>query len=55
MDPLNLVGVVTNDGVRIAARRSNRVVYCDGRVIAALEANEIRWLTNATGEAMPAC
>ena len=48
-DPLNLVGVITNE-VRIAARRSNRVVYCDGQAIAALEANEIRWLTNATGE-----
>ncbi len=49
VDPLNLVGVITHD-VRVAARRGNRVVYCDGRAIAALETDAIRWLTNASDE-----
>ena len=41
-DPLNLVGIVTV-GVRVPALRSNRVVFLNGRPIAAREARSIRW------------
>jgi ATP-dependent Lhr-like helicase len=43
VDPLNLVGILTV-GVRVPALRSNRVVYLNGRPIAAREAREFRWL-----------
>ncbi len=45
-DPLNLQGILT-PGPRIAALASNRILFCDGLPIAALEAGEIRKL--ATG------
>jgi ATP-dependent Lhr-like helicase len=44
-DPLNLVGIVT-PGPRVPAKRANRVVFLNGRPIAAREAGEIRWLVN---------
>lgn len=44
-DPLNLVGIVTA-GARVPALRSNRVVFLNGRPIAAREAREIRWLAD---------
>jgi len=40
-DPLNLQGVLT-PGPRIAAVTANRILFCDGLLIAALEAGEIR-------------
>ncbi|PYK64186.1 MAG: ATP-dependent DNA helicase [Verrucomicrobia bacterium] len=45
-DPLNFQGILT-PGSRIAALTSNRILFCDGLPIAALEAGEIRKLTNA--------
>jgi ATP-dependent Lhr-like helicase len=42
-DPLNLQGILT-PGPRIAALASNRILFCDGLPIAALEAGEIRKL-----------
>jgi ATP-dependent Lhr-like helicase len=45
-DPLNLVGVVTH-GSRVPAKRSNRVVFLNGRPIAAREARQLRWLADA--------
>src|SRR5881398_3113940 len=45
-DPLNLQGVLT-PGARIAALTANRVLFCDGMPIAALEAGEIRNLYDA--------
>jgi ATP-dependent Lhr-like helicase len=51
-DPLNLQGVLTPEP-RIAALASNRILFCDGLPIAALEVGEIRKLADApvpTGE-----
>src|SRR5438067_2053218 len=45
-DPLNFQGILT-PGSRIAALTSNRILFCDGLPIAALEAGELRTLTNA--------
>ena len=45
-DPLNLQGILT-PGPRIAALNSSRLLFRDGLPIAALEAGEIRELTNA--------
>ena len=45
-DPLNLQGILT-PGPRIAALTANRVLFCDGMPIAALEAGEIRNLYDA--------
>ena len=45
-DPLNLQGILT-PGPRIAALTVNRILFRDGSPIAALEAGEIRKLTNA--------
>jgi ATP-dependent Lhr-like helicase len=42
-DPLNLTGIL-NDGDRVRATTSNRVVYQDGIAIAALEGNALRLL-----------
>jgi ATP-dependent Lhr-like helicase len=44
-DPLNLVGVITHD-VRVPALRSNRIVFLNGRPIAAREARQIRWFAD---------
>jgi ATP-dependent Lhr-like helicase len=49
VDPLNLVGVLTN-AVRVPALRSNRVAFLNGRPIAAREARDIRWLADTTDE-----
>jgi ATP-dependent Lhr-like helicase len=48
-DPLNLVGIITPGG-RVSAKRNNRVVFRDGRPIAAREAGEIRWLAEVSEE-----
>jgi len=42
-DPLNLVGILTA-GPRVPAMRRNRIVFLNGRPIAARESREIRWL-----------
>ena len=44
-DPLNLVGVLS-PGARVAAITRNRVLYCDGLAIAALEGGVLRRLTD---------
>jgi len=44
-DPLNLQGILT-PGPRIAALTSNRILFHDGLPIAALEAGEIRKLSD---------
>jgi ATP-dependent Lhr-like helicase len=43
-DPLNLHGILT-PGPRIAAFTANRISFCAGLPLAALEAGEIRQLT----------
>jgi ATP-dependent helicase Lhr and Lhr-like helicase len=43
-DPLNLQGILT-PGARIAAFTANRILFCDGLPIAALESGEIRRLS----------
>jgi ATP-dependent Lhr-like helicase len=43
-DPLNLVGILT-PGPRVAALAANRILFLDGLPIAALEAGNIRLLT----------
>ena len=45
-DPLNLQGILT-PGPRIAALTANRILFCDGLPVAALEAGEIRKLAEA--------
>jgi ATP-dependent helicase Lhr and Lhr-like helicase len=45
-DPLNLQGIL-NPGSRISALTANRILFRDGLPIAALEAGEIRRLSNA--------
>jgi ATP-dependent Lhr-like helicase len=42
-DPLNLVGIITRDA-RVPATRSNRVLFANGRPVAAAESRSIRWL-----------
>ncbi|MCI0332817.1 MAG: DEAD/DEAH box helicase [Planctomycetes bacterium] len=42
-DPLNLVGIVTRDS-RVPAKRGNRVLFLDGRPVAARESRQVRWL-----------
>jgi ATP-dependent Lhr-like helicase len=42
-DPLNLVGIITPGG-RVPATRANRVLFLDGRPIAARESGMVRWL-----------
>jgi ATP-dependent helicase Lhr and Lhr-like helicase len=42
-DPLNLVGIIT-PGPRVPAKRSNRILFLNGRPVAAREAGEIRWI-----------
>jgi len=42
-DPINLVGIITRDA-RVPATRSNRVLFVNGRPIAASEARSVRWL-----------
>jgi ATP-dependent helicase Lhr and Lhr-like helicase len=42
-DPLNLTGLIT-PGDRISAVASNRIAWRSGVPVAALEANEVRWL-----------
>jgi ATP-dependent Lhr-like helicase len=44
-DPLNLVGIIT-PAARVPATRGNRVLFLNGRPIAAREAKAIRWLTD---------
>src|SRR4029450_6217583 len=44
-DPLNLQGVLT-PGARIPAFTANRLLFCDGLPVAALESREIRKLSN---------
>jgi ATP-dependent Lhr-like helicase len=48
-DPLNLVGIVTRES-RVPALRGNRVIYVDGRPIAARESREVRWLAQVDDE-----
>jgi ATP-dependent Lhr-like helicase len=45
-DPLNLLGILT-PGSRIAAFTANRILFRDGLPIAALEAGEIRKISDA--------
>jgi ATP-dependent Lhr-like helicase len=47
-DPLNLTGLVTS-GERVPAVPANRVLYCDGVPVAALEAGRPRLLVEAEG------
>jgi ATP-dependent helicase Lhr and Lhr-like helicase len=42
-DPLNLAGIIT-PGVRVTAHTANRVLYCDGAPVAALESGETHFL-----------
>jgi ATP-dependent helicase Lhr and Lhr-like helicase len=44
-DPLNLEGIVS-PGARIAALTANRILFADGLLIAALEAGEVRKLSD---------
>jgi ATP-dependent Lhr-like helicase len=44
-DPLNLVGILT-PGQRVAAFTNNRILFRDGLPVAALEAGEIRSLSD---------
>jgi ATP-dependent Lhr-like helicase len=44
-DPLNLVGIITRDA-RVPATHANRVLFVDGRPIAASESRQLRWLTD---------
>jgi ATP-dependent Lhr-like helicase len=44
-DPLNLVGIITHDA-RVPATRSNRVLFANGRPVAASESRTIRWLVD---------
>ena len=45
-DPLNLQGILT-PGPKIAAFTANRILFCDGLPVAALEAGEIRKISDA--------
>jgi len=47
-DPLNLVGILT-PGPRVAALATGRILFRDGLPVAALEAGQIRRLTDAPG------
>jgi ATP-dependent Lhr-like helicase len=42
-DPLNLVGIITRDP-RVPAKRGNRVLFLNGRPVAARESRQIRWI-----------
>jgi ATP-dependent Lhr-like helicase len=44
-DPLNLVGIITRDA-RVPATRANRVLFVNGRPIAACESRSIRWFAD---------
>ncbi|HJQ81704.1 MAG TPA: hypothetical protein VJ828_17200, partial [Lacipirellulaceae bacterium] len=44
-DPINLVGIITRDP-RVPATRANRVLFANGRAIAASESRSVRWLTD---------
>jgi ATP-dependent Lhr-like helicase len=50
-DPLNLVGIVT-PGPRVPAKRANRVLYYNGRVLASREAGKIRWRAEVESKEM---
>jgi ATP-dependent Lhr-like helicase len=43
VDPLNLVGILNTDA-RVPATRGNRLVFRNGRPVAALESKSVRWL-----------
>jgi ATP-dependent Lhr-like helicase len=51
-DPLNLVGILT-PGARIAALTANRILFRDGLPIAALEAGQVRRLSDDHGTLDP--
>jgi ATP-dependent Lhr-like helicase len=44
-DPINLVGIITRDA-RVPATRGNRILFVNGRPVAAAEARLIRWLAD---------
>jgi ATP-dependent Lhr-like helicase len=44
-DPLNLVGIVTRDP-RVPSKRGNRVLFLNGRPVAARESRQIRWIVD---------
>jgi len=44
-DPLNLIGIIT-DGPRVPATRNNRILFLNGRPIAAREAGNVRILAD---------
>ncbi len=44
-DPINLVGIITRDA-RVPATRANRVLFLNGRPIAASESRSIRWIVD---------
>jgi ATP-dependent Lhr-like helicase len=44
-DPTNLVGIITRDA-RVPATRANRVLFLNGRPIAASESRTIRWIVD---------
>jgi ATP-dependent Lhr-like helicase len=51
-DPLNLQGVLT-PGARVSALTSNRILFCDGLPVAALEAGEIhRFAENSVDDSV---
>jgi ATP-dependent Lhr-like helicase len=44
-DPINLIGIITRDA-RVPATNFNRVLFVNGRPLAAAESRELRWLTD---------
>jgi ATP-dependent helicase Lhr and Lhr-like helicase len=48
-DPLNLVGILTRDA-RVPATRANRILFVNGRAVAAMESRTIRWIAEADEE-----
>jgi ATP-dependent Lhr-like helicase len=49
-DPINLVGIITRDA-RVPATRANRVLFVNGRPIAASESRSIRWFVDVDDSA----
>jgi ATP-dependent Lhr-like helicase len=44
-DPLNLVGIVTRDP-RVPSKRGNRLLFLNGRPVAARESRQMRWISD---------
>ena len=52
-DPLNLVGILT-PGARVPAIIGNRIVFCGGSPIAAVESGETRMISQVAPSSRPA-